>query len=388
MTTHSKLKYFFGITFVLFHILSSFAQQEHYTTDKSLFDRFSNFGEGNDSFNLYLNMQSDVSAKLNSQGLEQTSFQFKQLRIEAKGEINDWLSYHWRQRLNNSNDQTLTIDNLPTSIDVAGIGLQLSPKWQLFLGRQCAAFGGFEFDLNPIEVYEFSDMNEYITCFLTGIKLAYSPNEKHEWQLQILNGKNNRFEHTYNHPDITPAKAPFLYSLNWNSQLFDKQLLTRWSASVTQQATNKQMYFFAMGNQYVWKNKSSFFLDLMYSREDLDSRGIVTNLTTPNQTALAVHYLSGVAKLNWRIHPQWNVMVQGMYETAGKYHQTEMFDKGKYRTSLGYMLGVEHYPSVNSNLHLFATYIGRSYKHTPLAHADNYNTNRLSAGFVYQLPMF
>lgn len=34
---------------------------------------------------------------------------------------------------------------------------RLSPSF----GKQCAAYGGIEFDLNPIEIYEYSDMIEY-----------------------------------------------------------------------------------------------------------------------------------------------------------------------------------------------------------------------------------
>ena len=74
-----------------------------------------------------------------------------QLRIEAKGNINNWLSYRYRQRLNRSNDANGMIDNLPTSIDYAGIGIQLNDQFSLFAGKQCAAYGGFEFDLNPID---------------------------------------------------------------------------------------------------------------------------------------------------------------------------------------------------------------------------------------------
>lgn len=54
-----------------------------------------------------------------------------QLRIEAKGNINNWLSYRYRQRLNRSNDANGMIDNLPTSIDYAGIGIQLNDQFSL-----------------------------------------------------------------------------------------------------------------------------------------------------------------------------------------------------------------------------------------------------------------
>ena len=59
------------------------------------------------------------------------AFEMKQLRIEMKGNINDWLSYRYRQRLNRGNDGSGNIDNVPTSIDYAGIGVKLD-KFSFF----------------------------------------------------------------------------------------------------------------------------------------------------------------------------------------------------------------------------------------------------------------
>ncbi|MGL5261364.1 MAG: porin, partial [Bacteroides sp.] len=53
--------------------------------------------------------------------------------------------------------------------------------------------------------------------------------------------------------------------------------------------------------------------------------------------------------------------------------------------------GVEYYPMADSNLHFFLTYVGRSYRYKDVAKElgfENYNTSRLSLGFIYQLPLF
>ena len=78
-----------------------------------------------------------------------------------KGDINDWLSYRYRQRLNRGNDGSGNIDNVPTSIDWAGVGIKLN-KFSFFAGKQCVSYGGIEFDLNPIDIYEYSDMIEHM----------------------------------------------------------------------------------------------------------------------------------------------------------------------------------------------------------------------------------
>ena len=48
------------------------------------------------------------------------------------------------------------------------------------------------------------------------------------------------------------------------------------------------------------------------------------------------------------------------------------------------------YP-MESNLHFFLAYVGRSYKYTDRAKAlgeDNFSTHRVSVGFIWQMPVF
>ena len=95
--------------------------------EKSLAERVTKIEKQNDWFNLYMNMHGAFDAKFNQDGrngLSEGAFNMRQLRIEAKGKVNDWLSYRWRQRLNRSNDGGGMIDNLPNSIDLAYIAVQ------------------------------------------------------------------------------------------------------------------------------------------------------------------------------------------------------------------------------------------------------------------------
>lgn len=79
-----------------------------------------------------------------------------------------------------------------------------------------------------------------------------------------------------------------------------------------------------------------------------------------------------------------------MYETASISKATELIEKGKYRTSWGYLGGIEFYP-MDENLHFFVTYVGRSYRFTDKAKtlgSENYQTSRVSVGLIWQLPVF
>ena len=362
--------------------------------EKSLYEQISGVKKKTDKFNLYMNMNGSFDAMFNDNGFDYGKFNMRQLRIEAKGNVNEWLSYRWRQRLNRPNNGGSMIDNLPTSIDIAGIGVKLGDKFSIFAGKQCANYGGFEFDANPIEIYEYSDMIEYMSNFMTGINIGYDFLEGQQLNFQILNSLNGPFGETYNfNPllmealNVEASKLPLVYTLNWNGN-FNDVFKTRWSASIMSQAKGENLYYFALGNELTLGN-FNMYLDFMYSNDAIDRGGIITEIRGLEfgHNVYNTSYMSLVTKLNYRFADKWNVFVKGMYETASVTEESELVAEGKYRTSLGYLGGIEYYP-MESNLHFFLTYVGRHYIYEEIANKPDYSTNRVSVGFIYQLPMF
>ncbi|UYU45954.1 OprO/OprP family phosphate-selective porin [Bacteroides salyersiae] len=372
-------------------------KSKKFMVDKTLFEELTDVKKKSDKFNLYLNMQGGFDANFRD-GFEEGAFKMRQLRIEMKGNINNWLSYRYRQRLNRSNDGGGMIDNVPTSIDYAGIGIKLNNRFNLFAGKQCTAYGGIEFDLNPIDIYEYSDMIENMSNFMTGLNIGYNLTSTQQLNLQILNSRNGSFDSTYGIteneegklPDLKSSKLPLVYTLNWNGT-FNDIFKTRWSASILNEAKSKNMYYYALGNE-LNLDKFNMFLDFMYAQEGIDRNGTITGIVgrPGGHNAFDTGYLSVVTKLNYRFLPKWNVFVKGMYETASVTKSTEDIAKGNYRTSWGYLAGVEYYP-METNLHFFLTYVGRSYNFTSRAKIlgqENYSTNRISVGFIWQMPVF
>ena len=372
-------------------------KSKKFMVDKTLFEELTDVKKKSDKFNLYLNMQGGFDANFRD-GFEEGTFKMRQLRIEMKGNINNWLSYRYRQRLNRSNDGGGMIDNVPTSIDYAGIGIKLNNRFNLFAGKQCTAYGGIEFDLNPIDIYEYSDMIENMSNFMTGLNIGYNLTSPQQLNLQILNSRNGSFDSTYGIteneegklPDLKSGKLPLVYTLNWNGT-FNDIFKTRWSASILNEAKSKNMYYYALGNE-LNLDKFNMFLDFMYAQEGIDRNGTITGIVgrPGGHNVFDTGYLSGVTKLNYRFLPKWNVFVKGMYETASVTKSTEDIAKGNYRISWGYLAGVEYYP-METNLHFFLTYVGRSYNFTSRAKIlgqENYSTNRISVGFIWQMPVF
>ena len=365
--------------------------------EPSLVERVAKIEKQNDWFNLYMNMNGSFNADFNQggvNGLSQGAFRINQLRIEAKGKVNDWLSYRWRQRLNRDNDGSNDIDNAPTSIDIAGIGVKLSDKWSLFAGKQCAAYGGFEFDLNPIEIYQYSEIINNMSNFMTGLTVTYDFNPNQQLQFQVLNSLNEGTEATYG-KNLEQSRMPLVYTLNWNANMFGGFWQTRWSVSLMDEAKDKYMYYVALGNQFNFSKRCNMYIDLMSSTEELDRKGIMTNMLGgrdmfDGHNAFNAMYNSVVAKVNYRFKPKWNFFVKGMLESAAMFKSEDGVEKGNYRTSLGYVTGVEFYP-MDTNLHFYLTFVGQSNFFTERAKMygnDDYNTQRVSVGFIYQLPVF
>lgn len=367
-------------------------------SEESLFERVTQIEKKNDLLNVYLNMNGAFNTSFNQNGvdgLDEGAFKMSQLRIEAKGQVNSWLSYRWRQRLNRSNYGNEDIDNLPTSIDFAAIGIKLGKKFSIFAGKQCVAYGGIEYDLNPIEIYQYSEMINNMSNFMTGITFIYDFTPDQQLQFQILNSRNASQEETYG-VGLEKNRLPLVYTLNWNANLFNKVWQTRWSVSLMDETKDKYMYYLALGNQFNFSKKFDMYFDIMSSFEEVDRKGIMTNMlggrdAFGGHNAVGTMYNSLVTKMNYRFKPRWNAFVKGMLESAAMYKTESGVDKGNYRTSLGYLAGVEFYPIEKSNLHFYCTFIGQSNFFTSRAKSlglENYSTQRVALGFIYQLPVF
>lgn len=362
--------------------------------EATLFERVAKIEKKSDKFNLYFNMHYALDADFTAGEFEQAAFNMHQFRIEAKGKVTDWLSYRWRQRLNRCNDGGGFIDNLPNSIDLAYLNFSVTDKFSISAGKLCAAYGGIEFDMNPIEIYRYSEIINNMSNFMSGVMFTYDFTPNQQLAFQVLDSRNGSIEDTYG-KNLDANKVPFVYTLNWNANMFDGAWQTRWSASVMDEVKDKYMYYVALGNQFNFSPKCNMFVDLMSSYEGIDRKGIMTNMFG-GQEKFNGHnmyntlYNSLVAKVNWRFQPKWNFFVKGMLESAAIYGGEDGIANGNYRTSVGYLTGVEYYP-MESNLHLFLTFVGQTHLFTERAKAlglNDYSTQRVSLGFIYQLPVY
>lgn len=342
--------------------------------------------------NIHIDFHTRAGFDVNTIGSEtKAKFSMREARIDIRGQLTNKLSFRYRQKLNESFSSSGNIDNLPGSLDVLRLDWKFSDKWSIQLGKQAVSYGGFEYDLNPILIYDYSETLNSVYGFMTGINLIYNFNSGHELQFQVVNSRmKENIDDVYG-VGFKDISLPFMYTLNWNGN-FNNKFLTRWSATLSNQAKGKQAYFFTMGNQ-LNLGKASMYLDLNYHTKDIDDNGAITSIIgrVNGHDALDVIYRGIVYQVDYRLTPKWNFFGRVSFDNASINKSHENINKGSYRNTIGYQSGIEFYPIQKSNLHFYLAYIGKSHKFTDKAKSfdsHDYNENRIGIGFIYTLPVF
>lgn len=369
---------------------------------QSIHERITKLEKKNDMFNLYFNYAASFQAEHNSLSDEWgTKFANKQLRIEIKGNLTDKLYYRLRHRLNKATDAKGE-DNFAKATDIMMVGYNFNDKLSISGGKMCQIWGGFEFDENPMYIYQYSDMVDYMDNFMAGVTVSYKPIPTQEIAVEISNSYNGKFADEYGDEAVVvnndeaqalqKSKNPLTYIINWNGSFFDGKLNTRWAWGLQTQAKGKYSRMLTLGQQLNLP-KFQWYFDYMGAFDDLDRLKIATNELrgafdggdAGNVYLGKVHYNSFITKANWQFAPSWNLMLKGMYETASV---TKMEQFKNYRKSFGYMGSIEYYPAKQQDFRLFLAYVGRKYDYSTKCGLKDYNTDRIELGFMYRIKAY
>ena len=330
-------------------------------------------------FNMYFNFQTSLDAEKKGENDLNTKFQARQLRLEVRGDLTERIFYRFRHRLNKSN-AAVSLDNLATATDMMYAGFRLNEKWSATVGKMCQAWGGYEFDLNPMNIYEYSDFLENMDNFMLGAMITYAPNPNHEFNLQITDVRNSNFADLYATATATikESNTPLAYIFNWNGNLLDGLVQTRWGAGLQSEADGYTNALVMLGTKLNLP-KFQMFLDYMMANDQLDRLNYTPLSNNGSATPVKdAKYNSFVLKAEYQPAPEWNIFAQGLYETANSSLANNEF-KG-----IGYFAGVEYLPFKEQDLRFFLAYIGRS-RDTNSVKVD---TNRVSVGMMYRIKAF
>src|SRR4249919_1274420 len=219
-----------------------FAQQEKQVSDTTGYSAIIPINKQNllKNIDVIANMQYNFRNDFQDGKFQDSRFRMEQFRFEIKGNVTDKVYFRLRQRYT-SELQPQSVDKLTRATDLAFIRVDVSPKVSLSAGKLCADWGGYEFDYNPIDIYEYSDIIEQADNFLSGAGISFKPN-KNEFTFQILNSRTQSFEELYgNPPGKEESKVPLALVGNWRGSLFGGKIRTTWSYSIFTEAKNTFM---------------------------------------------------------------------------------------------------------------------------------------------------
>ena len=344
--------------------------------------------QDNGPFNLIFNWHADAAASLAPAPVA-TRFENKELRLEIKGDLNDRLFYRFRQQLTRPMTPG-SLDRFSKGTDLMYFGWKAMDNLSVMIGKQCQTFGGFEYELNPIFVYEYSDFLERMSIFHAGITVSWHPVPNHELVAMMTTSSNDRFSDTYK---FTAGKvyedspAPFEYILNWNSSMWNGRLLSRWAVSAASMAKGAWSRLI-LGGEKICFPKFQVFADYMAAWDDIDRLQYASEDGAIFLKLMGQSYFEDVfeqaflVKAEWQFMPRWNLWGKGMYETVSVKDVPQMKD---YRKAYGYMAGIEYYPFDGQDLRFYLAYIGRRNAFSEDSGLKAVNRNRLELGFMCRL---
>lgn len=391
---------------------------------ESLYTKVTNIEKKQKALNFYVNFAESFQAEHSSKTDEWTTrFYNKNLRIEMTGWLTDNLYYRFRHRLNKT-DAPMSEDNFAKATDYMMVGWKFNDTWSIQGGKKCQALGSFEFDENPMFIYQYSDMEDNVDSSKGALNLLYNPSKTQQFSAEVSNTYNGKLADEFGaNAQVTTGKvvndgaaggkklevealeksnSPLTYSVGWNGKFFDNKLQTRWSYSHRTQAKGKYSRFFRFG-QKLNLSKLQWYVDYNHTYDDLDrmkiaSKEIVNEMVNSispdseengyiNLYISKVRYQGIVTKMNWQFAKDWNLMLKGMWETASA-TKDEKFKN--YRTAYGYIGSLEYYPArkQKQDLRFFLAYVGRKYDYSKKCGLKDYNTDRIELGMMYRLKAY
>jgi hypothetical protein len=321
-----------------------------------------------------------------------SKFTFEQFRLELKGYVHRKIFFRFRHRYT-STFEPQSIDKIIKGVDFAYLRIDLSDRWQLTIGKTFADWGGIEFDLNPIDIYEYSDIIEQADNFLTGVGAYFQATPDHGFSFQILDSRTGSFEELYDSiPNFTASEYTLAGVLNWRGSFFDGKLTTLWSYSLFNEAKGVFKNYIALGNQLNLRNVQISY-DFKISIEDLDRTGIISEDVPDNLYNFALEntmYYSHWLKVDWTFRPKWHLVFTGFIDHAKwRGDQDPIKDTDDWRTAYSFIPTIEYHPWDDLNLKFFLGYVGRYFEYSDYAESrvglEDFNTGRIMLGMISPL---
>lgn len=345
---------------------------------------------------IYMKMAMRLSFHHHSEnGREDNYTEFRHLfAFEIGGWLTDRVGFRFRNRFNKE-AVLQTLDELDGSVELAFVEVKASPKTNLQFGKMFAYFGGYEYEFHPMHVLEYNDIQSNLLNYVTGIGVTHKVTANHQFGFQALNSRTMRYEDLYEGkvPDqVQEPKWPLALVGNWRGSFFDGKFETIYSYSRFRVAKGHgTTQAISLGHKLEW-NKWKWMYDFNYSKEQLDTKGIVTEILGGDYFALDATYKEHWMRTEYQISPSFSGLLTWMTSNAYVKDLPETKGKKLLRASYGVVPTLLYRPFRELDLQFFAAYIGRSYRYSDYSKnvlgIENYFTNEVRFGIIAPIDIF
>lgn len=177
---------------------------------------------------------------------DNTGFEGKFLNIRLDGNINDQISYSWRQRLNKKHSDGSFFD----ATDWIYLNYKYDDRWSFSAGKEVVKIGSWEYDRAPIDIYAGSVFWNNIPCYQIGGSATYKLTASDALSIQFCQS-----------PFFTETNRD-LYSYNLYWQGSHGILSTIWSANLIEYQAGHYISYLSLGNRFNMGNTTLEF-DIM-----------------------------------------------------------------------------------------------------------------------------
>lgn len=368
---------------------------------ESFFERLSALEKRSDAFNLYLNFAGSYQVE-NGNEFARTpwngKFRARDLRLEIKGTLTDRIYYRMRQKLNRAGSAG-TLDDFAKSMDLMMVGYRFR-HFAVEAGKICQHWGGFDYDMNPMYVYQYSDLLNSMDIFFAGVDLYWMPIPLHEFVFEISNPLASSFEETYGSRvlytagpsltagptfrPVTGTRFPVNVLVNWNGNFRNGIVQTRVAAGFMTQTSEFTGKLVNGGIKFNFPTLK-WYVDYMLEADGIDRLGFASSdFFMPEDARLRdVTYTTLISKAVWQFIPGWNLVAKGSYDTVS----TAIAD-GRYRSSLMGVLSLEYMPEPTQDFRVFLAATGHRVMFTPVSGLESFNTGRVEFGIMYRIKCY
>lgn len=178
---------------------------------------------------------------------------------------------------------------------------------------------------------------------------------------------------------LKEAKLPWSYILNWNGQLFNGLVSTRWGAGRMVFAEDQYTDRITLGTRLNLP-KLSWYVDLIGSYETVDYTAFgVKELGTLEKD---MYYMTMLTKADWHFAPKWNLASQFTLEGASC---TSFPD---YRKKWGALCSLEYYPEPSQDFRVFLAGFLDGCSYSSATGLQPWTTHSVELGFIYRIKAF